>query len=122
MLGYTKPIDGTKDFYKIIDQIDNEKSRHIKNIFNSVDESWGDLIRSLRDKIVHYDLIKTNYKFRPTLKGKSYEEFSQEMTNYMFYLLIDLCVLLFEVEWVSGSFEEFNNKYVRHSSSPPRQR
>ncbi|MBN2747192.1 MAG: hypothetical protein JXR34_10745 [Bacteroidales bacterium] len=112
-LGYTKPIDGTRDFYKILNKIGGSKSILVKESFEEVDNTWGELIRSLRDKIVHYDLIKTNHEYRPTLKGKNYEEFAQELTNSMFYFLIDLCKLLFGIEWISGTFNEFKKRYAR---------
>jgi len=113
VLGYTKPIDNTEKFYKTLKKIGNKKSQLVERTFKEVDESWGKLIRSLRDKIVHYDLIKTSHEFRPKLRGKNYEQFAQELTNDMFYLLIDLHQKLFEVEWVSGTFAEFKNKYER---------
>jgi hypothetical protein len=113
VLGYTKPIDNTKKFYKTLNKIGSKKSSIIEQTFKEVDNSWGELIRSLRDKIVHYDLIKTGHEFRPTLRNKNYEQFAQDLTNNMFYLLIELNQKLFEVDWVSGTFEEFKNKYDR---------
>lgn len=93
-LGYHKPIDGTKDFYKILDKMDNEKSKAIRDLFLKMDNDWGNLIRSLRNKIMHYGLIKTNHEYRPRIQDKSYEEFAQSLTNNMFYFLIELNTLL----------------------------
>ncbi|SHJ36610.1 hypothetical protein [Pseudozobellia thermophila] len=112
-LGYNKQINGTKDFYKNLNKIGGSKSNLIKEKFSEMDKTWGKLIRSLRNKIVHYDLIKTNHEYRPTVKGKNYEVFAQELTNNMFLFLVDLCKLLFEIEWVSGTFNEFKKAYAR---------
>jgi hypothetical protein len=112
-LGSTKPIDKTSEFYKILQKLDSEKSKKIKDEFEKVDNTWGATIRSLRDKVVHYDIIKTNHKFRPEIQGKNYHEFSQEMANNMFFMLIMLCENLFNVKWVSGTIEEFRKKYAR---------
>lgn len=112
-LGYLKPIDGTKDFYKILDRINTEKSKAIANSFLRMDSDWGNLIRSLRDKVLHYGLIKTNHEYRPRIQQKNYEEFAQSLTNDMFDFLVELSSLLFDVEWVSGTFDEFKKKYAR---------
>ena len=112
-LGYLKPIDGTKDFYKIIEKFNSPKSNEIYAAFSSVDESWGRLIRSLRDKILHYDFIKSNHEFRPKLQGQTYEQFAQEMTNNMFSMLIKLNKTLFDIKWIAGTYEEFKKVHNR---------
>lgn len=112
-LGYTKPIDGTKDFYKILRRMDSDKSREIEDTFMKVDESWGKIVRSVRDKILHYDLIKTNHDLRPSIAGKHYEDFGQGLSNDMFEFLIELCEDLFEVKWVPGTLEQFRSEHNR---------
>lgn len=112
-LGYLKPIDGTKDFYKILNKVNNEESKLIEKSFLKMDEEWGNLIRNLRDKILHYGIIKTNHEYRPQIQSKSYEVFAQEQTNNMFLFLTKLSWVLFNVEWVSGTIDDFKKKYSR---------
>lgn len=104
VLGYTKPIDGTKDFYKILSKIENEKARKIELKFTEIfnEESWGGLVKSLRDKITHFDTIKTKSRYRPEIRGENYEWFCQKLENDMFILLTELNEILFEKEWKSG--------------------
>jgi hypothetical protein len=106
-IGQTKPVDSTEDFYKKLKRIDSPKSKSIQILFEEVDCSWGKTIRSVREKMVHYDFIRTGHKTKPIIQGKTYEEFAQEMTNEMFFLLINLCQTLFEIEWKAGTLEEF---------------
>lgn len=104
VLNYTKPIDGTKDFFKILSKMNTEKSKAVEKKFNEVlnDRAWGNKLKSIRDKIIHYDIIKTKSEFRPTIQSKQYQKFCQELENDMFVLLTELQEILFEQEWKAG--------------------
>lgn len=112
-IGILKPIDNTKDFYKKLKSLNSKKGEQVNSIFKEMDETWGNDIRSIRDKILHYDIIKTNHEFRPTIQGVNYEKFMQKYDNHMFMFLTKLCEVIFEVEWISGSFDEFKLKHNR---------
>jgi hypothetical protein len=99
-----------------------EIEKYIKeNVFSEAygqtNHSWGDLLRSLRDKTAHQKLIiptisikpnKNGYLISwPTIQGKSYSELAQrEFENKCFGMLIDLFPKLYEFDWVSGPFYE----------------
>jgi len=104
VLEYTKPIDGTKDFYKILAKNESQKAREIESKFREImsQGSWGNSVKSIRDKIIHYDIVKTKSEFKPTIQGKSYERFCQDLENDMFVFLTELQPILFEREWISG--------------------
>jgi hypothetical protein len=78
-------------------------------------ENWGTLIRTLRDKIAHRDVIKQNFAGNeklldkvlfnwPTLRGTTYDRFCQSMQNGMFFMLTDISSLLYDLEWKAGSY------------------
>lgn len=122
----------TKKFYNALDKINEcafkEKSLKIKeyfktNIFGVPDwdfqspKDWGTLLTSLRDKIAHRDTIKYSFKSDeilqktilfnwPTLKDITYDRFCQYIQNGMFILFADIAPIIYELEWISGSFNE----------------
>lgn len=104
VLGYTKPIDGTKDFFKIISKYESKKAREIESKFQEImsDDSWGGSVKSIRDKITHHNIIKTKLEFKPTIQEKSYERYCQDLENEMFVFLTELQLILFERQWISG--------------------
>lgn len=104
ILGYSDQIKGTKDFKKILSRIDSNKARLIEEKFIEImdEDSWGYIVKQIRDKIVHFDIIKTRSEYRPQIQGLVYEKFCQKLENGMFELLTDLHLILFEKEWVSG--------------------
>jgi len=104
VLEYTKPIYVTKDFYKIVAKNESLKAREIESKFREImsEDSWGSSVKSIRDKITHYDVIKTKSEIKPTIQGKSYERYCQDLENNMFVFLIELQPILFEKEWISG--------------------
>ncbi|WP_420388269.1 hypothetical protein [Roseivirga sp.] len=112
-IGYYKPINGTNHFYKILKSSESYLASQIEKVFKEVDESWGQVIRSLRDKVLHYDLIKTSHSFRPSIQEKNYEEFAQGLTNEMFEFLMTLSEVIFGIEWISGTFDQFKVHYSR---------
>lgn len=78
---------------------------------------WGDLLKSLRDKITHYKLLtfgrngtekigmggRVRFDW-PTIQGRTIDRFGQEITNGMFELLMDVSPVLYELEWKSGHY------------------
>mgnify|MGYP000445185106 CR=1 FL=1 len=104
VLGYTKPIDGTKKFHKILSKYESEKAKNIELKFKEImnEGNWGYSVKSIRDKISHYDIVKTKSEFRPTIQEKSYERYCQDLENGMFVFLTEIQPILFERKWISG--------------------
>ena len=104
VLGYEKNFNGTKEFYRVLNRIRNEKSIQVLSKFQEIllEENWGATVKSIRDKISHYDIIKTNSEYRPKIQKMNYERFCQNLENDVFVLLCDLNEILFERKWVSG--------------------
>lgn len=125
--------NGTDDFYKIlenrIDESFQYKAIKIKSIFKNevfADDKWGKLLKDLRDKIAHYDIINYNYQGDeiifdtiinwPTINKKTYERFLQErILNEMFEFMKSMIKILFDIDWVSGSFEDFKRNIKKTS-------
>tara|TARA_R110002124_G_scaffold88069_2_gene226302 strand:+ start:505 stop:1182 length:678 start_codon:yes stop_codon:yes gene_type:complete len=104
VLGYEKNFIGTKGFYKVLNKIDNDKAKKILNKFQEIltEGNWGSTVKSIRDKISHYDIIKTNSEYLPVIQKMNYEDFCQNLENNVFVLLCDLNEILFEKKWVAG--------------------
>lgn len=117
VLGNTKILNKTKEFYSYLDNTDGlfkVKSERVKKYFCEVvyvKHGWGDLTKSLRDRIAHYDFIRYNYEGNeivhdvlldwPTLKGLTYERFGQDVANGIFYMITNVSEILYDVEWQS---------------------
>ena len=129
ILKYTRPNQkGTDGFYKILDnKIDNifkEKATKIKDIFRDevfADNKWGKLLKDLRDKIAHFDILNYNYEGDefiygtlldwPTIHKKTYERFLQEkILNELFMFMSSMTSILFDIDWIAGTLEEFKTK------------
>lgn len=119
-----------KTFDKLLDKAQFlDKSEVVKNYFDNkvfrenqdVDildpTNWGMLLKSLRDKIAHRDIIRqssnNNEKIAsqillefPTLKDLHYDRFCQSMQNGMFWLFQELLPSLYDVEWKAGPYQE----------------
>ena len=78
-------------------------------------ENWGTLLRSLRDKIAHRDLLRPSFDSDetltgqvlfdwPTLRQTTYDRFCQYMQNGMFDLLREVSPILYDVEWILGPY------------------
>lgn len=85
-------------------KIDLSKARLIEKKFTEImsENSWGSNVKAIRDKITHFDIVKTKSEFRPTIQGKQYERFCQDLENDMFVFLTELQLILFEKKWISG--------------------
>jgi hypothetical protein len=79
--------------------------------------NWGLLIRSLRDKIAHRDVVRPSFDGDerlidkvlfdwPTLQRLTYDRFCQYMQNGMFALVTDVSPVLYEIAWISGPYRE----------------
>lgn len=85
-------------------------------------ENWGALIKSLRDKISHRDIIKRSFDSEetlldavtfdwPTLRGMTYDRFCQYMENGMFTMLTNVSSIIYGLEWIPGVYNSdmYNN-------------
>ena len=79
--------------------------------------NWGNLLKSLRDKIAHKDRIRISENSNdrimnnilldfPTLKDLTYDRFCQSMQNGMWYMIVDLFPSLYDLEWQAGPYRE----------------
>jgi len=85
---------------------------YIERIFN--DGQWGDLLRSLRDKIAHQEHLIPSYEGTeklgetllnwPTIQGRTFDRLCQDIENGMFELVQELFPILFDLEWISGPY------------------
>ncbi len=95
----------------------------LSKTFDNQTDSWGDLLRDLRDKTAHKKLIKPTIIENknnqgvmiawPTIKGLNYSELAQRsFENSAFEMLIKLFPILYEMEWVPGPYKEgmFNQR------------
>ena len=87
------------------------------NIDGLAQNNWGDLIRSLRNKIAHKDRIKLSRNSLerimneilldfPTIRDLTYANFCQEMENGLQYMVKDLFPILYGIDWKSGPYRE----------------
>lgn len=121
----------TNKFFKALDKIEQdplaEKALEVKKYFTSKvfgtsdweglnPNNWGDLLRSLRDKIAHKDRLYPSYESDevlaggvlfdwPTLRGITYDRFCQYTQNGIFSLLTDVSPILYELEWMPGPYK-----------------
>lgn len=79
--------------------------------------NWGELLKSLRDKIAHKDKINfsKNSPDRimnnilldfPTIKDLKIDRFCQAMENGMVNMIHDLFPVLFDLEWQAGPYRK----------------
>lgn len=88
-----------------------------KPAIRSQPTNWGELLKSLRDRIAHRDRIKISMNSReqimndilldmPTLQDLTYERFCQAMENGMYEMIRDLFPVLYDLEWQAGPYRE----------------
>jgi hypothetical protein len=118
------------DFYKELGKVQHEpfagKAKWLENYFKGNvfaepdkqrfdDNAWGTLLRSLRDKIAHRDIIRPSFESQetlirgvlfdwPTLRGMPYDRFCQAMENGMFSLMTEAASYLYELDWKPGPY------------------
>lgn len=87
------------------------------NIDGLAQNNWGELLKSLRDKIAHKDKIKLSKNSLerimndilldyPTIRDLTYERFCQKMHNGLWYMVKDLFPVLYDIEWQAGPYRE----------------
>jgi hypothetical protein len=117
-------------FRKELEKVQQEplatKAREVRDYFDAkvfgthdgqdfVRGDWGTLLQSLRDKIVHRDLLRPSFESsetlldkvlfeRPTLQGMTYERFCEDMRNGMFCSITDVSPILYDLEWKAGPY------------------
>jgi len=85
-----------------------------EEVFGS--NKWGYLVKSLRDKITHQEHLRPSRNGSeillgkvlldwPTIRGMTFDRFSQHIENCMFEMLRKTSPLLFELEWKSGPYK-----------------
>ena len=89
----------------------------LSRTFDNKTDSWGDLLRDLRDKTAHKKLIKPTIVEDknsqgvviawPKINGLNYSELAQHsFENSAFEMLVVLFPILYEMEWVPGPYKE----------------
>ncbi len=74
-------------------------------------DKWGFLLKSLRDRVVHFDRIRptkindNNFE-QLSVVGLSLEKLAQEFENGSYYLLVDVIAPIWDREWISGPFKK----------------
>jgi|GEM_PF-3463779 len=98
---------------KMIEHEQNEKCVRIQKYFSNRvfgNESWGTILRSLRDKIAHRDMLRlsnksTEYLFNdelfdwPTIQYMTLDRFFQSIENGIFELIQKTSEILYEKQW-----------------------
>jgi len=123
-MGYEKPgMMSLKKFYRCMkstqEPILKRKSARLhcyfkKNVFS--EDGWGTLLKGLRDKIAHQEHLRSSYEGSeklfgkvlldwPTLRGKTFDRFCQEIENGMFNMIRETSPILFDLEWKSGPYK-----------------
>ena len=111
-------------FYKHLDAITHQdfidKAELVKQHYQTKvfgDDHWGEILRSLRDKIAHKDCLHPSYEGKetiwgnvllnwPSLHGLTLERFCQEIIkNGIFEMMIETSMIFFELEWKSGAYK-----------------
>lgn len=97
----------------MIEHEQNEKCVRIQKYFSNRvfgNESWGTILRSLRDKIAHRDMLRlsnksTEYLFNdelfdwPTIQCMTLDRFFQSIENGIFELIQETSEILYEKQW-----------------------
>lgn len=73
------------------------------------DGKWGSLLRSLRDRVAHFDRIRpsvsTNqYTEEFNVAGLTLERLAQDFENGHYYLLVNVIAPIWEREWKPGAY------------------
>lgn len=80
------------------------------------DGQWGDLVRSMRDRVAHHDRVRPGFDSAetagtceldwPTIRGKTFERAAQEFENHSFEIFTDMICPLWERAWIAGPFQD----------------
>ena len=107
----SKKADRIGDYFK--DHVFSDE----KNAQFALTPNWGELVRSLRDRIAHRDRINIGKNSRdlilndillamPTLQDMTYEKFCQTIDNGLYEMIRDLFPILYDLEWIAGPYRE----------------
>jgi len=110
-------VDENPKDEKVIETEMYIKEKVLSQTFGEEYSSWGDLLRSLRDKTAHQKLITPTISKQPnqigylitwpTIHGQSYSELAQQgMENPAFEMLRKLFPILYGFDWIPGPFKE----------------
>lgn len=131
--GHKGYMSSPKKFFKNLKTVANprlkEKAKRIEgylvnNVFgedksggvDSIDpKNWGNLLKSLRDKVAHRDLLRPSFDSDerligkvlfdwPTIQGLTFDRFAQSIQNGMFFMLETLSPMLYDLEWKAGPY------------------
>ena len=128
--GYIGSMTSQDRFYKVLKRApskDAAKAEDVRQYFEKrvygdgdyaiCRNDWGVLLRSLRDRIAHKDIIRPSFESQeklygdvrfnwPTVQGLTLDRFCQMLQNCMFSLLEDLSPILYELPWKTGKYQE----------------
>lgn len=113
----------SSSFLKALDRVKDkpfsEKANKIKVLFQHSDADWISLLRELRDRIAHRDILLTNLESRekistlngdtvtfnwPTVRQRTYDRLCQDFENGIFFLILEVFPILFDLEWQPGPY------------------
>lgn len=81
-------------------------------------ENWGTLLKTLRDSLVHRDLLAPDFQENISLVEKllgfkvnenelpNFSRFAQDVQNVMFSMITKLAAEVYGLEWIPGPFRE----------------
>lgn len=72
-------------------------------------EKWGALLKSLRDRVVHYDRIRPSISVdsdtaQLNVVGLTIERLSQDFENGCYDLVVEVIAPIWEREWIAGPY------------------
>jgi hypothetical protein len=89
------------------DRLVSARDYFVNEVFG--DGKWGTLLKSLRDRVVHFDRIRPSSSTNSDeeklhVAGLTLERLAQDFENGHYYLLIYVIAPIWEHEWIPGSF------------------
>lgn len=103
---YEKAVKGAPDEVK--DRLVRAHEYFVKSVFGP--EKWGTLIRSVRDRVLHFDRVRPTRIINEegseelTVRGLSLEQLAQDYENGTYDLLVDVIAPIWERGWEAGVY------------------
>jgi hypothetical protein len=123
--GFTKGYMNKERFFDELDKVQqipfSQKAEWVTDYFKSnvfgeyddksfVRKDWGELLKSLRDRIAHRDIIRPSFDSDetlikgilldwPTLQGMTYHAICEMIRNGMYLLFYDVSAFLYDLKW-----------------------
>ena len=103
---YEKVVKGAPDDAK--DRLVRAHEYFEKSVFGP--EKWGTLIRSLRDRVLHFDRVRSTRMVNEegseelTVRGLSLEQLAQDYENGTYDLLVDVIAPIWGRDWEAGAY------------------